>query len=1081
MSQNVGQIDLGLGINQRSFNRQLNGIASGAQRSVVSAFSGLGKAIGVTLGIKAIASFGKSCLKLGSDLSEVQNVVDVTFGDMAQDVNNFASTAIEQFGLSETAAKRYTGTMGAMLKSSGITTSKALEMSKAITGLSADMASFYNLESEQAFEKIRSGISGETEPLKQLGINMSVANLEAYAMAEGISKAYSKMTQQEQTLLRYNYLLSVTKDAQGDFARTSDSWANQTRILAEQFNALKAAIGQGLIAAFTPIVKGLNIIIGKLRVAAGYFKAFMELIFGKQSSSAGSGMEQVAESTSNVVDSAGVASDAVEGVGDAANKAGKKAKGALASFDELNQLSISDGSGSDSGSGDSGIEDMGGSVDVDLGKVDTDAEKLGGILDGVLGQLSTMKDLFSQGFEIGLGDKWQKQVSDIKSSIQGIKLSLKDIFTDSDVIQSAKGLAESIALNLGKVSGSAVSIGTTVAQNLLGGVDKYLQQNSQFIKDRLIGIMDAKAEIANLAGDFAVTFSDIFSVFGNEDAQQITANIISVFYNASLGMEEILSKLGRDILMCITKPIEENKDKIKLALENTLRPLESITGTLSKGITDFFTDFISMYDTYVEPSFTRFKSGISEVFGSLLDAYNEYIAPTLMNIATRFGELYENHIKPMVEKMNETIGKAFEMISTLWQNILAPIISQLIDVLAPSVQAAIENIWLAVEKAIKYVLDMLNALFEILGGVLDFLTGVFSGDWDKAWEGIKEVVSGIGSAIETLICDGLGGIITFLGEAFINSWEGAKQGICNLFSPLGEWFDESVIKPIDEFFSNLWTMITGNATKAWMDIKLAWMKAGTWFDETIIQPIQEFFIKLWLEIQSQAEFAWTYIKGVWGAAVNWFRDTIIEPIKQKFTEWKTSISTLATQAWTGVKTAWNSAKQWFDNTIINPVGKAFDTMWNGVKTTCGNAFNGIKNAVKTPLNFVIDMINKVIRGLNSLKIDIPEWVPGVGGSTWGISIPNIPKLARGGVVDQPTLAMVGEAGKEAVVPLQNNTEWTGQVASLLASALLPFMQGSSGGDMNRDIVFNLGDVELARAFLPSLIREADRQGVTIGG
>lgn len=140
-----------------------------------------------------------------------------------------------------------------MLKSMGLTTDSVLDMSTKITELAGDLASFYNLDVDDAFTKIRSGISGETEPLKQLGINMSVANLEAYALSKGITTSYQKMSQSNQALLRYNYLLSVTADAQGDFSRTSDSWANQVKILQLNFDSLKASVGQLLITALTPL------------------------------------------------------------------------------------------------------------------------------------------------------------------------------------------------------------------------------------------------------------------------------------------------------------------------------------------------------------------------------------------------------------------------------------------------------------------------------------------------------------------------------------------------------------------------------------------------------------------------------------------------------------------------------------------------------------------------------------------------------------------------------------------------------------------------------------------------------------
>ncbi len=191
--------------------------------------------------------FAKEGIELASDLTEVQNVVDVTFGDSSGTINNWAKQAATSFGMSELAAKQYTGTLGAMLKSQGITSDSVVQLSTDLVGLAGDMASFYNLDIETAFEKIRSGMSGETEPLKQLGINMSVANMEAYALAEGIEKPWKKMSQQEQTMLRYNYLLEQTADAQGDFARTSDSYANQQRIMKLTLQDLSAELGEKLL------------------------------------------------------------------------------------------------------------------------------------------------------------------------------------------------------------------------------------------------------------------------------------------------------------------------------------------------------------------------------------------------------------------------------------------------------------------------------------------------------------------------------------------------------------------------------------------------------------------------------------------------------------------------------------------------------------------------------------------------------------------------------------------------------------------------------------------------------------------
>ena len=206
----------------------------------------------------AIKDFATESVGLASDLEEVQNVVDVTFGDDAKTIETWSKKANKQFGLTELQAKKYTSTLGAMMKSSGLTGKAVTGMSTDLAGLAADMASFYNLDFETAFEKIRSGISGETEPLKQLGINMSVANLEAYALSQGIDTAYESMTQAEQVTLRYNYLMQATSDAQGDFARTSDSLANSQRLLSTNLDTLKANIGEALLPVISSAVGAVN-------------------------------------------------------------------------------------------------------------------------------------------------------------------------------------------------------------------------------------------------------------------------------------------------------------------------------------------------------------------------------------------------------------------------------------------------------------------------------------------------------------------------------------------------------------------------------------------------------------------------------------------------------------------------------------------------------------------------------------------------------------------------------------------------------------------------------------------------------
>lgn len=203
---------------------------------------------GVAAAGAALGGLATRGVMLASDLQEVQNVVDTVFGEQgAAKINEFAKSAMESFGLSELQAKKFTSTMGAMISSMGLAPEEVSKMSQSLAGLSGDMASFYNLKPEEAFEKLRAGIAGETEPLKQLGINMSVANLEAYALSQGINKSVQEMTQAEQASLRYSYIMQATAQSQGDFAKTSDSFANQLRIVQGQFDTIAVTIGNQVI------------------------------------------------------------------------------------------------------------------------------------------------------------------------------------------------------------------------------------------------------------------------------------------------------------------------------------------------------------------------------------------------------------------------------------------------------------------------------------------------------------------------------------------------------------------------------------------------------------------------------------------------------------------------------------------------------------------------------------------------------------------------------------------------------------------------------------------------------------------
>ncbi|MBP3469704.1 MAG: hypothetical protein J6K26_09345 [Lachnospiraceae bacterium] len=746
----VGEIGLDLVINKNGFEKQMSGLQKTAAKA--------GKALAAAFTVKKIVDFSKKCVELGSDLQEVQNVVDVTFPKMTKRVDEFAKSAAASFGLSETMAKKYTGTFGAMAKAFGFSEEQAYSMSTTLTGLAGDIASFYNITQDEAYTKLKSVFSGETETLKDLGVVMTQSALDAYALANGWGKTTSAMSEAEKVALRYAFVQKQLSAAQGDFARTSDSWANQVRILKLQVDSIMATIGQGIINLLTPVIKIINTAISKIATLANSFKAFTELLTGNKSSP-GKGIAETAAATEGL-------GTATEGVGKSAEKAAKKLKG-LMGFDKLNNIQIDDSASSGSGSGSS----------VDFGSLAEGAEeadkaekKVNPILEKIKNRLKELGDLFKQGFKAGLGDDFEASLQRTKEHLQGIKDSLIDIFTDPRVVDSMNNCLDRMAVAIGKVVGAFFSIGQTIIENLVGGIDKYLEQNSDYIKERLIGIFDATGEIAELIGNFAEKIANIFEVFRGDTAKQCTADIIGIFSNAFLGIVQLGLEFGRDVLNCIIQPITENKDKIKEALENTLKPISTILSTLNTAVKETFDNIFEVYDEKVRPAFEGIADGLSSILSTILDNYNEYVAPVLDRLATKFSEVWESHIQPAINKAIEVFGKLAECVSAVWQNAIVPFVNWIVSTIVPIVAPIFESIGETVLKVFGDIGDTISGVLDILGGLLDFITGIFTGDWERCWSGMENVVSGFKDVISSTlqaIFDTVGGIFKAIVETVL--------------------------------------------------------------------------------------------------------------------------------------------------------------------------------------------------------------------------------------------------------------------------------------------------------------------------
>ncbi|MDE7433176.1 MAG: hypothetical protein K2N34_14855 [Lachnospiraceae bacterium] len=695
--------------------RQTSNAVNNHTGRINNAFKKIGKTVVAALSIAAIVSFGKNCIELGSDLAEVQNVVDVTFGSMSEDINSFSRTALRQFGLSETSAKQYSSTMGAMLKSMGLTSDAVLDMSKNLTGLAGDMASFYNLSTDEAFAKIRSGISGETEPLKQLGINLSVANLEAYALSQGMTKSYNAMTQAEQATLRYNYLLSVTKDAQGDFARTSDSWANQTRILAESFNSVKASIGQGLINVFTPVLRVINTFVARLQVAAQVFQSFTEKIFGKSESSSSGGMPgQIAAAA----DSADEMSNAMS---DTAVSA-KEAKGALAGFDKLNNRSSDSSSAvGSSGNGASSVatgfqaagEEAGGLV----GNVNSAAQKIKSIVTSLTNWLNSK-----------FGNSFKKILSDGKRNFNDLKKTLIRIWKD---------------------------LGTLKIPLINWFTNDYVKYLNELIN--YVGTC-----LNNVGMLFNTVFSSLWDVF-----------IFPVFQNFITVGLPLVTQFNTELLSALSVWSNEVTDIYIMLWQEGIAPVLGVIAAIWTDCINILSDTWKQYGT---PIFDGIKEAIQNTSYVLQNAWEKWVKPVWDILIETLNKVWTEHMKPFVTNLVSFAAEFVDCALIIYNKFIAPIIAWIVDKLAPIVTSTFQNIVKFLGSIIGSIVDYFNGIVTSLRGIIQFIKGVFTGDWKSAWEGVKKIFSGIWDSFVSLAKGPLNLIIAIINQ-FVGGAESAINGL----------------------------------------------------------------------------------------------------------------------------------------------------------------------------------------------------------------------------------------------------------------------------------------------------------------
>lgn len=997
MATKIGDVELGLVVNQQGFTNQLN--------SIQSKVMGFAKVLAGAFAVKKLIDFGSQAIKLGSDLNEVQNVVDVAFPKMSKQVDDFAKSAMYASGLSETMAKRYTGTFGAMTKAFGFSEQQAYEMSTALTSLAGDVASFYNISQDEAYTKLKSVFTGETETLKDLGVVMTQTALDAYAMANGFGKTTAEMSEAEKVALRFAFVTDQLSLASGDFARTSDSWANQVRIMKLQFQSFMASVGQGLINLFSPVIQVLNFLLSKLLTVGNAFRALTEFLTGKKSQ-AGGGIQETADAVGNLADNMQGAgggaidmADAVDDAGGAADKAGGAAKKAakemksLMGFDKINKLSEpnDDSGGGGGGGGGKGKGKGGGGggglqpkgAQVDMGKIAEGDNQLSKFFEDLFGRIGELLAKFKAGFDAAFHSEGLERM---KVALERIGATLQEIFTDPNVVQSFNTMLDKWAYMWGQFVGSISSVGVGIGVFLTESIAGALENHKEQIKQALIKSMDARGEMFEAAGNIVQALGDgIYKILTSEGAIKIGTAIAGAFISIYSDIEEIGSKIGRDVMKAIESIVTKNAPKLTQTINTAFKNIAPVFETIERAVKDVGSMFKRVYDNSIGPLIFQWGDMISGLVGTIIDGFNNHVNPVLEKVGKSFSDVYDQFVKPMIDSLGNAISSIADAISKWWSvlepiyNLLASALGPILVVIAGLLGGLLLSAIAGISIALKGVFDFVSWIFDMFSeavvAIADFadklMTALPEG-FQAAWDGIVAIFGGIGQWFADRwndIVTAFSNVPTWFNLVFQTAW----NNIVNVFKSIGQWFKDrwnDVVNALSNVASWFGTMFKN----AWNGIVNVFSVAGSWFSgiwggiKAVFSGVVEFFRGIF-------QGAWNTITSIFSTIPNWF-------------------SNIFSKAWAGVRDVFSTG------------GRIFMGITEGILGTFKTVVNGIIGGINRVITIPFDGINGILDGIRGINI------MGVAPFGWigSISTPQIPMLAQGGFVkaNTPQLAMIGD-------------------------------------------------------------------------
>lgn len=982
----------------KSITSSFNGFSSSASAVTKKSFS-LASAIGKMYATYWALFRGfrllRDAIDISSSLTEVENVVRQTFGQYESLINNFAKTSIEKFGMSELSAKQFASRFQAMGTALDIPQGKMADMSIRLTELAGDMASFYDVSQEDIAKSLQSVFSGTTAPMRRYGIDLTQATLKEWALKQGLDANISSMTQAQKAMLRYQYVLAHTTNITGDFKRTQDSWHNQITMLRENFKALGAVVGSGLINAFKPFIKALNSVLQKVIAFAEMVTNALGSIFGWKYEASDVGItDDLADSYGNVADAA---NDAANGT----KKAAKEAKKSTRAFDELKVISSNKDKGSSGGG--KGSSGGGGGTSGSSGKLvaaDTifkdyeskikDLEGLGKAISGAL--INAMKSI-----------KWDEVYDKASGFGSGLAKFLNGLFEGQKGTTLFGETGKLIANSLNTVLHGLDSFGTTFdwkqfGNSIADGINKFFQNFDFALLAQTLNTWAQGAFDAVTTALSKISWKDIWNgakeFLSNLDVETV-AIIIGAVTIKKIGKvifgAGILSKLGLLIKGGIVSAIVS-----ALGAEKGTSIGAALFGAIKRGISGFATKI----GLVIEGLFSgmNFSEALASVFGGS--------ASTISSVASAIGGIVS-----VVTGAFTAIYNFVQMLKNgfSWLNEALMVVGVAITTIGVIILAPIEGIGIAIAALVGAIVASVATITVLV---------------KEHWEEIKGIFSKVGEWFNTnVITPVVGffkGMYSKVSGFFSNLW----KGISNVWKGVSGWFNKTVIEPIVGFFKGFYTRVSQIFKGLWIIVKAVWIVVSDWFKSKVIGPIKKNFELLKSAVSTAFKVLWTTVKSVWTVVSGWFKEHVTTPIKNAFSSAKESIQKAFSAAKTAITGVWNSVSSWFKEHVTTPIKNAFSKMkesvagifgnlWKSVKSGVSGAMNSVIARIESAINSLIRGVNKVLSGFNNV-VSVAAKVAGVDWSgvdlVKEVKLPRVKAYATGGFMDKYSIAKVGENG-----------------------------------------------------------------------